>query len=78
MATAHREAGFQFRVLSRDHNPPHVHAVKGDGVVVLILGERVSVDRFVGLNPAEVRRAVKIAAANYDLLMGKWKELHEK
>lgn len=40
MPRVHEEAGFTFYIYTRDHRPPHVHALTADGVVVILLGDK--------------------------------------
>ena len=34
LPTVHREGGFQFRIFTNDHSPPHVHVVMVDAGLV--------------------------------------------
>lgn len=75
MATAHREDGFEFRIWSNDHAPPHVHAWKAGGMAKIELtGYAVVKVRHMGA--ADVIRAVRIVAANRNKLMKAWRETH--
>ena len=64
MPTIHRERGFRFEIKTDDHPPAHVHAVCGDGVVIILLGE---VDTPV---------AVQIVQDRYEEFATAWERYH--
>ena len=78
MVTVHREAGLRFVIFLDDHAPAHVH-VTGDGVAKINLSgpdgrpELVSND---GLKTGDLRRAMRIVAAQQAVLLARWKEYH--
>ena len=74
-----REGGFSFRIYSNDHDPPHVHAVLGAGVVVITLGspdDAPEVREFHGVKSQDVRRALDIACERQGLLLEAWKRIY--
>lgn len=61
----------------RDHEPAHVHAVKGGGAEVIIwLSDPVAVREIRGtVSPSNVRRALEIAQGALAELIEYWKEV---
>jgi hypothetical protein len=41
MPTVHREDGFRVIIYPNDHLPSHVHLIKGDGQVIIQLGNEI-------------------------------------
>ena len=44
MPTVPREEGFEVRIYTFDHPPPHVHVAKADAIVRIDLGKRVATE----------------------------------
>lgn len=62
MPAIHREGGFAFRIYTRDHPPPHVHAVRDGAVAKVTLGdedEAAEVLEVSGMRDPDVIRAVR-------------------
>jgi hypothetical protein len=81
MPTVLRERGFQIRIYTNDHEPMHVHAVKGGDVVVINLGDEDDlpyVRENHGLKPAEVRLALEIVTAHQAFLIEEWRRIHDE
>jgi hypothetical protein len=76
MATVLRRDGFAFRIYSHDHEPAHVHVLKGGALVVIVLSQSVSVREIHEMKDNEVRRALVIAQEKRNFLLAKWKEMH--
>ncbi|HXG57357.1 MAG TPA: DUF4160 domain-containing protein [Vicinamibacterales bacterium] len=76
MPTVVREAGFEVRIYSSDHPPPHVHVEKA-GAVLKINLRTAQVLRIVGaLSDRDVKRAERIVAKHAVLLQDAWRTLH--
>jgi hypothetical protein len=78
MATVLRGAGFRFAIFPGDHDPAHVHAIRGKELSVAkvqIIGD-VALVYAIGFNPAEFRKIFKSATENQKLLLTKWNEIH--
>jgi hypothetical protein len=63
----------------REHEPPHVHVVKGGTEVVIRLGDAEAlpqVGEVYGMRSADVMRAYRIVEANQALLLEKWRYHH--
>ncbi len=58
-----------------DHLPAHVHAFRGDDMVVIYL-ESLEIREVRGMNRRDVRMALDIVTANQTLLLQEWKRLH--
>lgn len=59
--------------------PMHVHILKGDGELVVNLGNDqadISVRNNYNMRETDVRRALQIINLNYDLTLEKWREIH--
>ena len=76
MPTIVREAGFEVRIYTSDHPPPHVHVEKAGAVVKVDLATAEAL-RIVGnISDRDVRRAERIVAKHAATLVLAWKELH--
>ena len=75
MPTVLRAEGFEFRIWTNDHEPPHVHVFRGgtQAKVELISAEAV---RIWGMRPRNVRLAEELVAENRDLLLDAWRNIH--
>ena len=76
MPTIVREAGFEVRIYTLDHSPPHVHVEKAGAILNIDLGT-AQVMRIVGaISDRDVKRAEHIVAKHAAKLISAWKELH--
>ncbi|HEU0012030.1 MAG TPA: DUF4160 domain-containing protein [Longimicrobium sp.] len=72
MPTVLRQGGFAFRVLTLDHDPPHVHAAGCDGVVLVNI-DSGTVRRVDGkVKQADISRARSIVAEHRALFATAW------
>lgn len=74
--------GFAVRVYlpPREHRPPHVHVVKSDSEVVILLGgpgAPPAVREVHGMRDADVVRAYRIVEAHRDALLEAWSRYHD-
>jgi hypothetical protein len=79
LPTIHTEAGFEFRVFSNDHEPPHVHVVKQKKTVLIELGDentRPSIRSNYGMKPIDVKKALRIVAEQQDFFLEYWRKYH--
>ena len=67
--------GFDVRIYSRDHEPPHVHCWKQRSELVVNL-EPISVRENNRMSPADARRALSIVAEHQSFLMAEWQRIH--
>lgn len=80
MVTVLRAEGLRVVIFTNDHAPAHVH-VFGDGEAKIHLGNAGGVPELIradGMSRSEIRRAVRIVAANRALLLARWEEIHER
>ncbi len=77
-----RVSGVRFRVHPQDHEPRHIHSYVGDGHVIIELraGSVVLADRddaVCNAKASEVRKVVRVAAENIDVLITLWEQMNE-
>ena len=76
MPTVLRERGFEVRIYTFDHPPPHVHVAKAGAIVRIDLGT-FSVTEIVGhISDREVKRAERLVARNAAKLLEAWEKIH--
>lgn len=76
MPTVLREAGFEVRIYTFDHPPPHVHVEKAGAIVKVDL-TTFEVARVVGaISDRDVKRAERIVAKYSRRLKEAWRQLH--
>lgn len=78
MPTILVQNGFEVRIRTRDHPPPHVHIHKADEQIMITIGNEVEPPEIVRrkMNPANARKAVEIVETNQSLLLEKWREIY--
>lgn len=71
---------FSIRIRTNDHEPAHVHVVKGSGEAKIRLGihgeppDLITVSH--GMNDRDAITALKIVEANNEYLLSRWREIH--
>jgi hypothetical protein len=79
MPTVHRAHGLRFVIFTNDHEPAHVHAIRGDGEAKIDLRAGGEPPRLIwvrGLSNAEVRRAMVEITRERDRLLDAWMRIH--
>jgi hypothetical protein len=76
MPTVLREAGFEVRIYTFDHPPPHVHVEKAGAIVKIDLATAVVVRINGSISDRDVKRAEAIVAKHRQTLWNAWRELH--
>lgn len=76
MPTIVREAGFEVRIYTSDHPPPHVHVGKGGAVVKIELATAEAVRIAGEISDRDVKRAEQIVARHAARLLEAWEVLH--
>ncbi len=80
MPTIWRSGGFRFVIWPDDHDPPHVHVVRGNLLAAIInLGMKeksVSIKVNYRLNRRELALAVQVVAANNAVFTKEWTKIH--
>ncbi|HEX8472704.1 MAG TPA: DUF4160 domain-containing protein [Pyrinomonadaceae bacterium] len=80
MATILRKNGFDFRIYTNDHRPPHVHVIKGDGEVVIELGDEHSpplIREIYSMRDRDVASAYDLVIEYQIRLLEAWRRIHE-
>ncbi len=76
MPTVIREAGFEVRIYTLDHPPPHVHVERGGAVLKVNLAT-AKVARIVGrISDRDIKRAERLVAKHSQILKEAWRKLH--
>ncbi len=73
--------GFVVRIFlpPREHEPPHVHVLKGGTEAVILIDEqRCDLREVHGMSDADILKAFRIVEANAGLLLREWGRLHGK
>jgi Domain of unknown function (DUF4160) len=78
MPTVIREAGFEVRIYTLDHPPPHVHVWKAGAVVKIDLATAEVVAIAGAISDRDVKRAERLVARNSGRLRREWAKLHGK
>lgn len=79
MPTVLRENGFQVIIWTNDHLPIHVHIFKGDGELVVVLGNNeadISIRNNYNMRGTDLRQALRLVNRNHRLLPEKWREIY--
>jgi hypothetical protein len=78
MPTVFIQNGFEVRIRTRDHPPPHVHICKAGEEIKINIGNDVDPPEIVRqkMNPTDARRAIEIVENNQSLLLEKWREIY--
>ncbi len=80
MVTVLRVHGLRVVIFTNDHQPAHVH-VFGDGEAKINLSGPDGAPELVwadNMSRGEVRRAMRLVIEQQDLLLARWRELHER
>jgi hypothetical protein len=75
------ERGFAVRIYlqPREHGPAHVHVVKDDGEIIIMLGDDpsgIEIREVFGMREAEVRVAFRIVSEHRAELVDAWRRYH--
>ena len=64
MPTLIREAGFEVRIYTLDHPPPHVHVAKAGAIAKIELSTQHAVEIVGAISDRDVKRAEQLVARN--------------
>jgi hypothetical protein len=78
MPTVIREAGFEVRIYTLDHPPPHVHAWKAGAVVTIDLATHEAVEVVGKISDRDISRAERLVTRHSARLRREWARLHGK
>ena len=76
MPTLIREEGFEVRIYTLDHPPPHVHVAKAGAVVKIDLSTHHAIEIVGVISDRDVKRAERLVARNAQFLNVEWEKLH--
>ena len=76
MPTVLREAGFEVRIYTLDHPPPHVHVWKAGAVLKIDLTTYEAIEIVGTISDKEVKRAERLVARNAVRLRREWTRIH--
>lgn len=81
MPTVLREEGFEVRIYTNDHNPPHVHVYKSGSVCKIALVGVDELPSFIQIS-RNMRRsdawlAISIVEKYQQYLLNRWSEIYE-
>jgi len=74
--TSLRERGFEVRIYTLDHPPPHVHVAKAGAIVKIDLATSQATEIVGSISDRDVRVAERIVAQNATLLKDHWEKTH--
>jgi hypothetical protein len=74
--TLTREAGFEVRLYTLDHPPPHVHVAKAGAVVKIDLSTHRAIEIVGSISDRDVKGAEQLVLRNAPLLKLEWEKLH--
>jgi len=78
MPTLFTVFGFRFLFYSNDHEPIHVHVIKGDAEARFQVLPNVSLMENHGLKPAELKLAESLVEENKETIVANWKNFFNK
>ena len=76
MPTVLREAGFEVRIYTFDHRPPHVHVWKAGAVLKIDLATHEVLEIIGAISDRDVRRAERLVARHAARLTRAWARIH--
>ncbi|OFW14864.1 MAG: hypothetical protein A3F70_03990 [Acidobacteria bacterium RIFCSPLOWO2_12_FULL_67_14] len=76
MPTVLREEGFEVRIYTFDHPPPHVHVAKAGAVVRIDLATHMATEIVGAISDGDVKRAERLVARHTKHLKEEWTTIH--
>jgi hypothetical protein len=71
-----REEGFEVRIYTLDHPPPHVHVAKAGAIVKIDLLTHHVIEIVGTISDRDVKRAERLVARNTGFLRLEWERVH--
>jgi hypothetical protein len=71
-----REAGFEVRIYTFDHPPPHVHVAKAGAIMKIDLSTEEVTEIVGDISDRDVKRAEALVAQHAQFLKGEWSKVH--
>ena len=72
-----REEGFEVRIYTFDHPPPHVHVAKAGAIVRIDLATHEVTEIVGDISDRDVQRAERLVARHAKRLKEEWAKIHE-
>lgn len=76
MPTIVREDGYEIRIYTLDHPPPHVHVAKAGAVLKIDLATYRVIEIVGTISDREAKRAEGLVAKHAQLLEKEWTKIH--
>ena len=76
MPTVLREEGFDVRIYTFDHPPPHVHVAKAGAIVRIDLATHTVTEIGGAISDRDVKRAEQLVARHAKHLKQEWTNIH--
>ena len=76
MPTVIREEGFEVRIYTFDHPPPHVHVAKAGAIVRIDLAPHEVTEIVGDISDRDVQRAERLVARLAKQLKEEWAKIH--
>jgi hypothetical protein len=76
MPTLIREDGYDIRIYTLDHPPPHVHVAKAGAVLKIDLATCQVVEIIGAISDRDVKRAEALVARHAKFLRDEWAKIH--
>ena len=73
-----REAGFEVRIYTLDHPPPHVHVARAGAIVKIDVVTHYAIEIVGSISDRDVRRAERLVAQHAEFLKSEWEKLHAR
>jgi hypothetical protein len=74
MPVVFEKDGYKFFFYSNEHEPAHVHVRHGEGEAVFEVEVGIELRESQKMKMSELRKALKLARENRDLILEKWHE----
>jgi uncharacterized protein DUF4160 len=74
--TVIREEGFEVRIYTFDHPPPHVHVAKAGAIVRIDLATQTVTEIVGAISDRDVKRAERLVARYSKTLKKEWTKIH--
>jgi len=76
MPTLIREDGYEVRIYTFDHPPPHVHVAKAGAVAKIDLKTAMVVEVVGAISDREIKRAEALVAKHAQFPNEEWRQVH--
>jgi uncharacterized protein DUF4160 len=73
-----REEGFEVRIYTFDHPPPHVHVAKAGAIMRIDLATHHVIEIVGTISDRDVKRAERLVARHARFLKEQWSKIHGK